>query len=109
MTDPKQHSLDDDLIDRSLLRLNTVATATGLGLLFGIVLFITTLFLAIRDGASAGPHLSLLGQYFPGYSVTVLGSFIGFAYAFATAFIATELFVRVYDYVSRKRQGTAPN
>jgi len=101
MTDPKQHSLDDDIIDRSLLRLNTVATAMGLGLLSGAVLFITTLFLAIRDGASAGPHLSLLGQYFPGYSVTVLGSFIGFAYACVLGAAAGFVLSALYNKLTR--------
>ena len=27
---------------------------------------------------TVGPHLGLLNHYFPGYEVTVLGSFIGF-------------------------------
>jgi hypothetical protein len=101
MTDPNRHSIDDDLIDRSLLRLNTVATAVGLGLLFGAVLFVTTLFLALRDGPYAGPHLGLLGQYFPGYSVTVLGSFVGFVYAFVLGATAGFILSALYNRLTR--------
>ena len=101
MTNPNQHSLDEDLIDRSLLRLNTIATAVGLGMLFGVVLFVTTLFLALRDGAYAGPHLGLLGQYFPGYSVTVFGSVVGFFYAFVVGATAGFLLSSIYNRLTR--------
>jgi hypothetical protein len=101
MTEPNQHSLDDDLIDRSILRLNTIATAVGLGMLFGVVLFVTTLFLALRDGEYAGPHLGLLGQYFPGYSVTILGSVVGFFYAFLVGGTAGFVLSAVYNRLTR--------
>jgi len=81
MTKPHLPATDDELIDRSLMRLNAAATAIGSGLLFGLLLFGVTIFLALRDGPAAGPHLGLLSQYFPGYSVTVFGSLVGFVYA----------------------------
>ena len=96
-----QHSLDDELIDRSLLRLNTFATAVGLGLLFGSLLFVGTLVLALRDGSTAGPHLGLLGQYFPGYSVTILGAFVGFVYAFLVGAAAGHILSWLYNRLAR--------
>jgi len=101
MTTPDQKSLDDRLIDRSVLRLNTLATAIGIGLLWGMVLFVATLFLALRDGAAAGPHLGLLSQYFPGYSVTILGSFVGLFYAFLVGGVAGYLLTSIYNRLAR--------
>jgi hypothetical protein len=101
MTTTEHHSIDDELIDRGVLRLNTVATALGVGLLNGMVLFIATLFLALRDGPDAGPHLSLLSQYFPGYTVTVLGSLVGFFYAFLLGAFAGFLLSATYNRLAR--------
>jgi hypothetical protein len=33
-----------------------------------------------------GPHLGLLGIFFPGYRVTFAGSLIGFVYAFVVGY-----------------------
>lgn len=101
MATADQHSLEDDLIDRGVLRLNTFATAVGLGLLTGVVLFVATVFLALRDGRDAGPHLGLLSQYFPGYSVTILGSVVGFFYAFLAGATAGFLLSAIYNRLAR--------
>ncbi|MGD8330619.1 MAG: hypothetical protein PVJ49_14390 [Acidobacteriota bacterium] len=101
MTTTEPHSLDDELIDRSVLRLSTIATSLGLGLLAGLLLFVATLFLALRDGPGAGPHLGLLSQYFPGYSVTVLGSLVGFFYAFLSGALAGFLLSATYNRLAR--------
>jgi hypothetical protein len=101
MTKSDQHSLEEELIDRALLRMNTVATSVGLGLLAGVVLFVTTLVLALRDGPNAGPHLGLLSQYFPGYSVTVFGSFVGFVYAFVVGAAAGFVLSSIYNRLTR--------
>ena len=101
MTTTEDHTLEDEIIDRGVLRLSTFATALGLGLLHGGLLFVATMFLALRDGPGAGPHLSLLSQYFPGYSVTILGSFVGFFYAFAVGAAAGFLLSAVYNKLAR--------
>jgi hypothetical protein len=101
MTTTEQHSLDDELIDRGVLRLSTFATAVGLGLLTGVVLFVATVFLALRDGPNAGPHLGLLSQYFPGYSVTIMGSLVGFFYAFLVGATAGFLLSGIYNRLAR--------
>jgi hypothetical protein len=59
----------------------------ALGMAFGIVLggllFIATLVLAIRGGKS---YFDLLNQFFWGYSVSLVGAFIGFLWAFGVGF-----------------------
>jgi len=68
-------------IQASLLRLNARAWGISTGLLLGGGLFLATIFLVIRGGETVGPHLSMLRVFFPGYSVTWLGAFVGFFWA----------------------------
>jgi hypothetical protein len=44
-----------------------------------------------------GQHLGLLANYFPGYSVTFLGSLVGFVYAFVLGYGLGRLIAAVYD------------
>ncbi len=50
------------------------------------------------------PHLSLLNQYFIGYSVTFVGSLIGFAYAFVIGFASGYLVARIYNGLADLRE-----
>jgi protoporphyrinogen oxidase len=67
-------------------KLDPLAFAIAVGLTAGLALCLATLFLVLRDGPNAGPNLTLLNQFFPVYQVTLGGSLLGFAYAFATGF-----------------------
>lgn len=67
------------------------------GLLCGFILFAATAFLVIKGGPVVGPHLSLLGQFFPGYSVTWPGAFLGFFYGFVCGFLGGWLVGWVYN------------
>ena len=78
-------------------RLNARAWGIALGLLFGLGLLIATNLLVIRGGANVGAHLGLLSVYFPGYSVTFLGSLIGFVYAFVIGYGLGRIVGTVYD------------
>jgi protoporphyrinogen oxidase len=64
----------------------------GMGLAGGVVcaaaVFLLTLILVLKGGQTVGPNLALLGQYFPGYSVTFGGAALGAIYGFATGFVA---------------------
>lgn len=92
---------EERVIEHAVLRLNAVATGIGLGLLAGIGLLLATLFLAVKGGPWTGQHLGLLGQYFPGYSVTVGGAFIGFVYAFIVGGAAGHLLAVIYNRFAR--------
>jgi hypothetical protein len=77
------------------------ARAWGLALavLAGFGLFLATAILVVRGGPDPGPHLGLLGEYFPGYTVSWLGAFIGFAYGwvvgYAMGFFVGTLYNRI--------------
>jgi hypothetical protein len=63
-------------------KFDRLAMGVAGGVIAASMIFILTLLLAIKGGAVVGPNLSLLNQYFPDYSVSVGGAFIGAAYAF---------------------------
>lgn len=81
----------------TMLRLNGRAWGIAMGLLFGLGLFIATNVLVIKGGPEVGPHLSLLRVYLPGYSVSVVGSFIGFVYLFVIGYGVGRLIGTVYN------------
>ena len=62
--------------------------------------------IAVGDGVSrVGVHLNLLSQYFIGYSVTLVGSIIGFFYAFGTGFIGAYVAARIYNWIVDMKGG----
>ena len=84
-------------IKKSLVRFSE----QGWGLAFGSVaafgLFFATLWLVIKGGINVGEHLNLLGVYLPGYSVSYVGSVIGFVYAFVIGYGAGRTIASVYN------------
>ncbi|MBP1608636.1 MAG: hypothetical protein H6Q04_871 [Acidobacteria bacterium] len=83
---------EEEIISRVVIRMHATLTGVVLGLIFGLGLFFATIWLVLKGGPNPGAHLILLGQYFPGYSVTFVGSLIGFLYAFVIGF-ATGAFL----------------
>jgi ABC-type nitrate/sulfonate/bicarbonate transport system permease component len=77
----------EELLRHAVLRLNGTVLGLVLGIILGLLIFVATNWLVIKGGPDVGPHLSLLGQFFIGYSVTFLGSLIGMAYGFVTGFL----------------------
>ena len=80
----------DDVVERALtqvfLRIDRLALGVSLGMASGLLLFLATLIMVLQGGTAAGPTLGLLGQFFPGYRVTALGSLVGLGYGFFTGF-----------------------
>ncbi|MFN2602139.1 MAG: hypothetical protein ABR582_05205 [Gemmatimonadaceae bacterium] len=85
----------------TLLKLNARAWGVALGLLLGLGLALATIVLVLRGGAAVGPHLSLVGVFLPGYSVSILGAFIGFAYLFVIGYAIGLLIGSVYNKLAR--------
>ena len=77
------------------------------GMTCGCGLFAATAWLLLRGGEHVGMHLSLLNQFFPGYSVTWPGAFIGFLYGAATGAVGAFCVAWIYNCVLhlRGRQG----
>lgn len=75
------------IIVQSLAKLDGTALGIALGILGGVGIFLATNFLVYKGGDVIGPNLSLLAQFFPGFEVSVGGSFIGFFYGMISGFV----------------------
>ena len=99
---------DNNAIERmvlvELMRLNGTILGLVLGLLFGAGIFLTTNLLLLKGGAVVGPHLSLLGQFFIGYTVTFTGSLIGFLYGLIFGFLVGYLIAGLYNWMADLRE-----
>jgi uncharacterized MAPEG superfamily protein len=84
-------------------RLRTGIVAVAMGTMGGLVLFLATAWLLIRDGANVGATLGLLSNYFPGYSVTWPGAILGFAYGALTGTLAGGALAWIYNRVAFSR------
>ncbi len=89
----------EEQLTKAVIRLNGNVLGIVLGLVAGLVIFAATNFLVIKGGETVGPHLSLLGNFFIGYSVTFLGSLVGFLYGFVTGYIVGFLIGWIYNRV----------
>src|SRR5437762_3262879 len=92
---------NDESLLREVVRLNAVSTGIAFGILAGLSIFLATVWLVLKGGLQVGPHLMLLANYFPGYSVTAVGSLIGFAYGFVAGFVAGSVIGWLYNSVLR--------
>jgi len=66
-------------------RIDRVALAGATGAAGGLALFLATMLLVLKGGPVVGPTLGLLGQYFPGYTVSLSGALLGLLYGFLAA------------------------
>lgn len=86
-------------VHRRAAHLKALVSGIIVGLMTGGGLFVATNWLVIKGGQDVGVHLSLLNQFYIGYSVSFVGSFIGFFYAFATGFVGAYLVARIYNWI----------
>ena len=100
MRDQAHDAVLDASVRGALLRLNARVWGITVGLIAGLLLFVATNVLVLRGGDVVGPHLGLLGVFLPGYSVTFLGSLIGFVYAFVIGYALGRLVGAVYNAVA---------
>jgi hypothetical protein len=85
---------------RAVARLNSRAWGITGGLLLGIGLFAATNVLLLRGagpGEHVGPTLGLLSYFLPGYTVTFVGSVIGFVYMFVIGYMLGRAIGTVYN------------
>jgi hypothetical protein len=103
MKNNADRSRELELLRKSIARLRASVVAVVFGLTAGTGLFIATAWLIIRGGEEVGLHLSLLNNYFPGYSVTWPGSFIGFFYGALTGAVAGWSVGWIYNEIVDRR------
>lgn len=96
-------SSEEELIRRSIARLRAGIMAIVVGLLSGTALLVATAWLLIRGGENVGQHLSLLGNFFPGYSVTWGGAIVGFLWAAIVGGAVGWLTAWIYNRVAARR------
>jgi hypothetical protein len=65
-----------------VIRFNLVAVGAAIGAMCGIFVWLATVVLLVRGGSDVGLHLNVLGVFFPGYSVSWPGAWIGMVYGF---------------------------
>lgn len=99
-----------EILLKAFSRMDELAFAVSIGAVSGLMVFLATLWLTIKGGTVVGPHLSLLSNYFVGYTVTVKGAFIAFAYSFSWGFLfgwlfayLRNLFVAYYIYRTKRK------
>jgi NhaP-type Na+/H+ or K+/H+ antiporter len=88
---------DERLVKKVLVRMTEQAWGIAFGLVMGLGLFLATIILMSKGGERVGPHLSTLHVYLPGYSVSYLGSLIGFVYMFVIGYAIGRSVVVLYN------------
>ena len=81
------NSSTQKIFSQAFSKLDAVALGAGVGAFLGGAICAATVLLLIKGGDAIGPNLSLLAQFFPGYSVTWAGSLIGLLYGFVIGFV----------------------
>ena len=79
----------EQIVRNSFARFDIRALGITSGLLVGALIWLVTATLLIKGAApdaEVGPHLGLLAHYFPGFSVSWLGSVLGLLYGFVLGF-----------------------
>ena len=95
---------------QATVRLSGKLLGVVLGLIMGVGVFLVTNWLILKGGPVdeatgqevVGPHLGLLAQYFPGYSVSIFGSFVGLLYGFLLGAITGLLVAWIYNKIALK-------
>ena len=89
----------EQILERAVLRLNANILGIVLGIITGLAIFIATNFLILKGGEVVGPHLGLLRAFFPFYSVTFLGSLVGFGWGLLSGYLAGFIIASIYNQV----------
>jgi hypothetical protein len=89
------------LLGRATARLRASILATAFAIIGGTGLFVATAWLLVQGGDVVGPHLGLLGVYFPGYTVSWPGALMGFVYGGITGGVMGWAIAWFYNRVAK--------
>lgn len=85
--EPSTAQIDADLLRRGV-RLNSILLGTIMGVGSGLALFFFTHLSLLVTGEDAGRYLNLLGVFFPGYSASPEGAWIGLLWGFVAGAVS---------------------
>lgn len=106
--EPEQSERESEALDKVVLtqvmRMNATINGIVVGFVAGGAILIATLWLVIKGGDVVGPHLSLLDEFFIGYSVTYGGSLIGFVYGFLVGYAIGYFIAFTYNQLVELRE-----
>lgn len=94
---------DDQELSRMIIAIQAGVLALVCAVVGGLALFLMTVWLVIKGGPRVGQHLSLLGQYLIGYSVTWTGSVVGLVYGALIGGIGGWMIAKIYNGIARLR------
>jgi hypothetical protein len=83
------------------MKLNPKSLAFTAGILWGLAVFIATIWLLIVG--SPGKMISALGSFYFGYTFSVWGAFIGLIWGFIDGLIGGFIFAHVYNFFLPKQ------
>ena len=87
-----------------MLRYNIRIFAAVCGFLWGMTLFVGSLWVWLREGPDA--KALELGRFYPGYKAGPIGSLIGLIWGIIDGLIGGGLFAWLYNTLSRRTQPT---
>ena len=87
MVPQKIQSSPIEVLNEVFAKYDPVALGGARGLIFGCLVFLATAALLLAGGENVGQNLALLGNYFPGYTVTWFGALAGFLWGAAAGYI----------------------
>lgn len=76
------------------MKLSKRALALASGILWGVCVFLITIYVIIKGG---GNTLVLLQQFYWGYNISWGGAFLGLIYGFIDGFICGWIFALLYN------------
>ncbi len=83
------------------LKLNPKSLGLAGGILWGIVLFATTL---VSTGSGYGSQfLAAYGSIHPGYSISLAGSIVGLVYGFICGFVGLYVLAWLYNWLEKRK------
>lgn len=95
LVDRQPERVFEDILVQGFPRLDRLAFGLATGTTLGVILFAMTMILVLQGGPVVGPNLALLNQYFPGYTVSGWGSFVGLGYGFLSGFLTGWTFALI--------------
>ncbi|MBI4817657.1 MAG: hypothetical protein HY791_15455 [Deltaproteobacteria bacterium] len=91
------------IVRRAVARLRASIMAVTFAGVGGVGLFVATIWLVIQGGQVVGPTLGRLGNYLPGYDVSVGGAFLGLFYGGWVGGVVGYSVAWIYNSVALRR------